>query len=955
MRRRLYLLSALLLTACGQMWASYSNGKPDYGTRCNGNSPAKTVIADGVMYSLYSNQNYIYTYEYHTCSTAWSSNYAVAVYAQQYDTRSELTIKSTIQDGNTTYTVVAIGEQFFWYNNTATKLTIPATVRTLETFALEDNTSNLREIVIEDSGDKLECYRTTDSYGAFSWNSGLKKVYIGRQLYTVGGSDYYSYAPFYKGDFTDLEVTFGPLVDYIYGYTFYNNSIKSIKAMPTLPPNWAAYAFGGVSSNIPVYVSYKTIDAYKAHLDWKYFTNYVLDTDLCKADALNDLDVEAGENPSDAVKGIVSDYKGKINNAASGADVVTNLNAGKLAIQLQKAKETAIAALNTEAGNAPSQTVANVRDTWIAKVNNATTVDDVNTQKEKGIAAIQLQKAKDAAIAALTEAKVANPSGAADGIFNTYKARIEAATSIDMVTSAKEEGIQKLQEYVATLEAEKASAKAELDAAKSQYPSEYADDIVNNCKTEIEAATTIEDVKNAKNEGIKNLKLEYNNLLNIKKAAIADLDKAKNDYPSANASSIVAEGKVAIENAKKQSEVIKEKEYYIAQLQTAFTAELTNAKNDAISDLNDAKDEYPSDAAEGIVSTYTDKIHAATSTDAINAIKEEGVQALKDAKELQDAKMTAIAALNEAKITYPSDAADGIASTYTGKIHAATATDAINAIKEEGVQALIDAYNAQKEAERLAALDAVTVTQTAEDDFSYLLEDGVRFTFDGDNVYTTVNGEDKPGFTLSETVAIKICPARTFKLKANQDPDHPDRYYSTFYTGKGAYKVPETAKAYTGTIEDGEEEGIDILALSAVEGVIPCGEAVIVRGSEKCITLMPSCKKLTPSTGNILEGTDEATTLGTDQYALSLGQHGVGFYLWDGKAIGANKAYLTLDEALGVKALQFRFDDEPAPTGIKAPSSSPKGESPASYDLKGMRVNDSYKGIVIKNGKKVIR
>ena len=897
MRRRLYLLSALLLTACGQMWASYSNGKPDHGTRCNDNSPAKTVIADGVMYSLYSNQNYIYTYEYHTCSTAWSSNYAVAVYAQQYDTRSELTIKSTIQDGNTTYTVVAIGEQFFWYNNTATKLTIPATVRTLETFALEDNTSNLREIVIEDSGDKLECYRTTDSYGAFSWNSGLKKVYIGRQLYTVGGSDYYSYAPFYKGDFTDLEVTFGPLVDYIYGYTFYNNSIKSIKAMPTLPPNWAAYAFGGVSSNIPVYVSYKTIDAYKAHLDWKYFTNYVLDTALCKADALNDLDAEAGENPSDAVKGIVSDYKGKINNAASGADVVTNLNAGKLAIQLQKAKETAIAALNTEAGNAPSQTVANVRDTWIAKVNNATTVDDVNTQKEKGIAAIQLQKAKDAAIAALTEAKVANPSGAADGIFNTYKARIEAATSIDMVTSAKEEGIQKLQEYVATLETEKASAKAELDAAKSQYPSEYADDIVNNCKTEIEAATTIEDVKNAKNEGIKNLKLEYNNLLNIKKAAIADLDKAKNDYPSANASSIVAEGKVAIENAKKQSEVIKEKEYYIAQLQTAFTAELTNAKNDAISDLNDAMDEYPSDAAEGIV------------------------------------------------------------STYTGKIHAATSTDAINAIKEEGVQALIDAYNAQKEAERLAALDAVTVTQTAEDDFSYLLEDGVRFTFDGDNVYTTVNGEDKPGFTLSETVAIKICPARTFKLKANQDPDHPDRYYSTFYTNVGAYKVPEdgSANAYTGTIEDGEEEGIGILALSAVEGVIPCGEAVVVRGSQKDIMLMPSCKDLTPLAGNILEGTDAATTLGTDQYALSLGQHGVGFYLWDGKTIGANKAYLTLDEALGVKALQFRFNDEPGPTGMKAPSSSPKGESPATYDLKGMRVNDSYKGIVIKNGKKVIR
>ena len=994
------------------MWASYSNGKPDYGTRCNGNSPAKTVIADGVMYSLYSNQNYIYTYEYHTCSTAWSSNYAVAVYAQQYDTRSELTIKSTIQDGNTTYTVVAIGEQFFWYNKSATKLTIPATVQTLEAFALEDNTSNLREIVIEDSGDKLECYRTTESYGAFSWNSGLKKVYIGRQLYTVGGSDYNSYAPFYKGDFTDLEVTFGPLVDYIYGYTFYNNSIKSIKAIPTLPPNWAAYAFGGVSSNIPVYVSYKTIDAYKAHLDWKYFTNYVLDTDLCKADALNDLDAEAGENPSATVQGVVSDYKNKVNAATSGADVVTNLNAGKLAIQLQKAKDiaiaalnaeagapsqtvanvrdtwianvnkattvddvntcksngiaaiqlqkakdAAIAALNTEAGNAPSQTVANVRDTWIAKVNNATTVDDVNTQKEKGIAAVQLQKAKDSAITALTEAKVANPSGAADDIFNEYKASINAATSIDEVTAVKEEGIQKLQEYFVALEDEKASAKAELDAAKSQYPSEYADNIVNNCKTEIEAATTIEAVKAAKDEGIKNLQLEYNNLQDLKNKAIAELDNAKKDYPSAHASSIVAEGKNAIENAKSQSEVIKKKEHYIAQLMTAFKAELTNAKNDAINALNQAKDEYPSDAAEGIVSKYTDKINAATSIGAINAAKEEGVQALKDANELQDAKMTAIAALNEAKITYPSDAADGIASTYTGKINAATTKDAITAAKKEGIQALKDAYNAQKEAERLAALDAVTVTQTAEDDYSYMLEDGVRFEFDGDNVNMTVDGKDEAGFTLSETVAIKICPARTFKIKANQDPDNTSDYYSTFYTSEGAYKVPSEAKAYAGTVESGEET--DVLKLTDVGKIIHQSEAVILKASQSDITLMPSCNKADASAQNILEGTDEEKTLGTYQYALSLGQNGVGFYLWEGKAIGANKAYLIWDGSeAGAKAFTFKFDDGEVDAihSINVNDSSTGSETGDNlYNLNGLRVGKDYKGIVIVNGKKVIK
>ena len=249
---------------------------------------------------------------------------------------------------------------------------------------------------------------------------------------------------------------------------------------------------------------------------------------------------------------------------------------------------------------------------------------------------------------------------------------------------------------------------------------------------------------------------------------------------------------------------------------------------------------------------------------------------------------------------------------------------------------------------------AVLFSGTELDD-SYLLTEKVSVVFNKEGeACICLDGVEKTEFALGETNTLTAEFKNAFKLKANQDPDHPDRYYSTFYTGKGAYKVPEAAKAYTGTIEDGEEDGIGILALSAVESVIPCGEAVVVRGSQKDIMLMPSCKDLTPLAGNILEGTDAATTLGTGQYALSLGQHGVGFYLWDGKTIGANKAYLTLDEALGVKALQFRFNDEPGPTGIKAPSSSSKGESSATYDLKGMLVNDGYRGIVIKNGKKTL-
>ncbi len=256
--------------------------------------------------------------------------------------------------------------------------------------------------------------------------------------------------------------------------------------------------------------------------------------------------------------------------------------------------------------------------------------------------------------------------------------------------------------------------------------------------------------------------------------------------------------------------------------------------------------------------------------------------------------------------------------------------------------------------------DALLVGSTTVDE-SYLLGEGATVTFNGDVLLLDING-DAHEYTLSDSEYLKIDFSHTFKLKANQDPDQEENYYSTFFTGEGAYRVPATAKAYTGTVEDGEDESIDILALHAVDDVIPCGEAVIVRGSQKDITLMPSCKALSPLATNILEGTDEATTLGAGQYALSLGQNGVGFYLWDGRTIGANKAYLTLTDS-NIKALAFKFEED-STTGIATPSNSPEEMTPSNspeggetvaYDVTGVRVGNNYKGVVIKNGKKVIR
>ena len=202
---------------------------------------------------------------------------------------------------------------------------------------------------------------------------------------------------------------------------------------------------------------------------------------------------------------------------------------------------------------------------------------------------------------------------------------------------------------------------------------------------------------------------------------------------------------------------------------------------------------------------------------------------------------------------------------------------------------------------------------------------------------------------ISLNILPSILGKDAFKLTANQDPNHTSNYYSTFFTQKGAYKVPTSeAKAYIGEVSG------DVLNLTDVGSIIHGGEPVILKATGSSITLMPSCNKVAASTENKLLGTEEGiSNAKSNVYALSLGQNGVGFYLWEGKAIGANKAYLELP-ASSVKAFTFQFDDDP--TGIEeaSPISSPE-EKELMYDLNGVRVDNSYKGVVIKNGKKVLQ
>ncbi len=197
----------------------------------------------------------------------------------------------------------------------------------------------------------------------------------------------------------------------------------------------------------------------------------------------------------------------------------------------------------------------------------------------------------------------------------------------------------------------------------------------------------------------------------------------------------------------------------------------------------------------------------------------------------------------------------------------------------------------------------------------------------------------------------------TYDITANQDPDHKQNYYSTFYTNRKDYQLPDGVTAYTG-VADG-----NVLRLTPIEGsIIPAEEAVILKWTSEANTeearvhFLLEESAATPATksdNNELTGTEEGKDLSTDDYALSLGQNGVGFYLWNGKPIDAHKAYLTLNASGSAKAFIFQFDDDP--TGIESLTPALSEGEGAAYNLNGVRVDDSYKGIVIKNGKKVLK
>ena len=152
--------------------------------------------------------------------------------------------------------------------------------------------------------------------------------------------------------------------------------------------------------------------------------------------------------------------------------------------------------------------------------------------------------------------------------------------------------------------------------------------------------------------------------------------------------------------------------------------------------------------------------------------------------------------------------------------------------------------------------------------------------------------------------------------------------------------------AYTLTVDENK----NTVTAKAFTGVVPAGKAVLVKGdASKAYTLTPATTE-----GDATFATDlmtGATKADGTQYGFTTKFGTPAFaQVQSGQDIPAKKGYIVLSGASAAK-YAINFDGEA--TGIQTIEAAPATNADM-YNLAGQRVDKSYKGIVIVNGKKYL-
>ena len=137
---------------------------------------------------------------------------------------------------------------------------------------------------------------------------------------------------------------------------------------------------------------------------------------------------------------------------------------------------------------------------------------------------------------------------------------------------------------------------------------------------------------------------------------------------------------------------------------------------------------------------------------------------------------------------------------------------------------------------------------------------------------------------------------------------------------------------------------------------VPAETGVLVKGAAATYNVPVVASSSTDVSDNVLVGTVTATTIdgtnaSTDFFVLKKNTAGVGFYRVTNDAynVRANSAYLAV-----AKGSAKGFIPVDGTTAIDLVDTANEVAAPA-YNLQGQRVSNGYKGVVIVNGKKIIK
>ena len=263
--------------------------------------------------------------------------------------------------------------------------------------------------------------------------------------------------------------------------------------------------------------------------------------------------------------------------------------------------------------------------------------------------------------------------------------------------------------------------------------------------------------------------------------------------------------------------------------------------------------------------------------------------------------------------------------------------------------AATDLYNSNKQGTKIGSLVNTSDTRelTITGDYAYIglrSNNGAVYMLNISIDWFSKSADTYSGYctTLATTVPVTITAAGSASFSCTEALDF------TGVTGITAYAATLKTDKY--------------VHLEAVEQV-PAGEGIIVKGAAGTYEVPVATGEVTQGVGNLLQGTaTEAYTVTQEDYDNDLvykyvktnsGQ--VGFQKAEaGKVIAVGKAFLKLSAQ---QAREFKGFAAEETTGIKSltPDPSPKGEGSGYYNLAGQKVGKGYKGIVIVQGRKVVR